>query len=104
MCSPNSTTAYRLCRRAEGHASPSALGSRRCVEDEDADLPASAPLFTTLLRKCNRNRLVDFPELWDYACTLYQVPSVAETVPFDPTRVVAERSIFPRLASEETYR
>jgi glutathionyl-hydroquinone reductase len=49
-------------------------------------------LFTTLLRfdpvyhghfKCNRNRLVDFPELWDYTRTLYQVPGVAETVHFD---------------------
>ena len=49
-------------------------------------------LFTTLVRfdavyyghfKCNRNRLVDFPELWDFARTLYQVPGVAETVRFD---------------------
>lgn len=49
-------------------------------------------LFTTLVRfdavyyghfKCNRDRLVDFPELWDYARTLYQVPGVAETVRLD---------------------
>jgi len=49
-------------------------------------------LLTTLLRfdpvyhghfKCNRNRLADFPELWDYTRTLYQVPGVAETVHFD---------------------
>ena len=49
-------------------------------------------LFTTLARfdpvyhghfKCNRNRLVDFPELWDYTRTLYQVPGVAETVHLD---------------------
>ena len=49
-------------------------------------------LFTTLLRfdpvyhghfKCNRNRLTDFPELWDYTRTLYQVPGVAETVHVD---------------------
>ena len=49
-------------------------------------------LFTTLLRfdpvyhghfKCNRNRLVDFPELWDYVRTLYQISGVAETVHFD---------------------
>ena len=49
-------------------------------------------LFTTLLRfdpvyhghfKCNRNRLIDLPELWDYTRTLYQVPGVAETVHFD---------------------
>ena len=49
-------------------------------------------LFTTLLRfdpvyhghfKCNRNRLVDFPELWDYVRTLYQISGVADTVHFD---------------------
>jgi len=49
-------------------------------------------LFTTLVRfdavyyshfKCNRNRLVDFPELWDFTRTLYQVPGVAETVRLD---------------------
>ena len=49
-------------------------------------------LFTTLVRfdavyyghfKCNRDRLVDFPELWDFARTLYQVPGVAETVRLD---------------------
>jgi putative glutathione S-transferase len=49
-------------------------------------------LFTTLVRfdavyhghfKCNRNRLVDFSELWDFTRALYQVPGVAETVRFD---------------------
>lgn len=49
-------------------------------------------LFTTLVRfdavyyghfKCNRDRLVDFPELWDYARALYQVPGVAATVRLD---------------------
>ncbi len=49
-------------------------------------------LFTTLVRfdavyyghfKCNRNRLVDFPELWDFTRTLYQIPGVAETVHLD---------------------
>ena len=46
-------------------------------------------LFTTLARfdavyhghfKCNRNRLVDLPNLWAYARELYQWPGVAETV------------------------
>ena len=46
-------------------------------------------LFTTLLRfdpvyhghfKCNRRRLVDYPNLWAYTRDLYQVPGVAETV------------------------
>jgi glutathionyl-hydroquinone reductase len=49
-------------------------------------------LFTTLVRfdavyyghfKCNRDRLVDFPELWDFTRTLYQVPGVADTVRLD---------------------
>jgi putative glutathione S-transferase len=49
-------------------------------------------LFTTLVRfdaayhghfKCNRNRLVDFPALWDYTRALYQVPGIAETVRLD---------------------
>jgi glutathionyl-hydroquinone reductase len=33
--------------------------------------------------KCNRQRLVDFPNLWAYARELYQVPGVAETVNFE---------------------
>ncbi|PKU26487.1 glutathione S-transferase family protein [Telmatospirillum siberiense] len=49
-------------------------------------------LFTTLLRfdavyhghfKCNRARLIDFPELWDYTRALYRIPVVADTVRFD---------------------
>ena len=49
-------------------------------------------LFTTLLRfdpvynthfKCNRQRLVDFPNLWSYTRELYQVPGVAPTVRLD---------------------
>ena len=46
-------------------------------------------LFTTLLRfdpvyfghfKCNTRRLIDYANLWEYVCDLYQVPGVAETV------------------------
>lgn len=49
-------------------------------------------LWTTLLRfdavyhghfKCNRRRIVDYPEIWDYARALFQWPGVAETVDFD---------------------
>ncbi|MCT8159204.1 glutathione S-transferase family protein [Pseudoruegeria sp. SHC-113] len=49
-------------------------------------------LLPTLLRfdpvyhlhfKCNRNRLVDFPNLWAYTRELYQYPGVRETVNFD---------------------
>ena len=49
-------------------------------------------LATTLFRfdavyhghfKCNRRRIVDYPNLWPYARELYQVPGVAGTVRFD---------------------
>lgn len=49
-------------------------------------------LFTTLIRfdpvyhlhfKCNRKRIVDYPNLWAYTRELYQVPGVAETVNFN---------------------
>lgn len=49
-------------------------------------------LATTLFRfdpvyhlhfKCNRRRLVDYPNLWAYARELYQWPGIAETVDFD---------------------
>jgi putative glutathione S-transferase len=49
-------------------------------------------LFTTLVRfdpvyaghfKCNKRRLVDYPNLWDYTRELYQLPGVAGTVHLD---------------------
>jgi len=49
-------------------------------------------LFTTLIRfdpvyhlhfKCNRHRVVDYPNLWGYVRELYQWPGVRETVDFD---------------------
>lgn len=49
-------------------------------------------LFTTLIRfdsvyhlhfKCNRKRVVDYPNLWAYTRELYQRPGVAETVNMD---------------------
>ena len=49
-------------------------------------------LFTTLVRfdpvyyghfKCNKRRLVDYPNLWGYTRELYQVGGVAETVNMD---------------------
>ncbi len=49
-------------------------------------------LFTTLIRfdpvyhlhfKCNRRRLVDYPNLWAYTRELYQWPGVAATVNMD---------------------
>lgn len=49
-------------------------------------------LFTTLVRfdcvyhqhfKCNRKRIVDYPNLWAYTRELYQWEGVAQTVDFD---------------------
>lgn len=49
-------------------------------------------LFTTLVRfdtvyhthfKCNRSRIVDFPNMWGYLRELYQMSGVAETVNLD---------------------
>lgn len=49
-------------------------------------------LFTTLVRfdpvyfghfKCNRRRIVDYPNLWSYVRELYQMPGIADTVHFD---------------------
>ena len=49
-------------------------------------------LFPTLMRfdsvylghfKCNRNRIVDMPNLWAYTRELYQRPGIAETVNMD---------------------
>jgi putative glutathione S-transferase len=49
-------------------------------------------LFTTLIRfdavyhghfKCNRRRIVDYPNLWAYTRELYQWPGIADTVRFD---------------------
>ncbi|MEP3299697.1 MAG: glutathione S-transferase family protein [Pseudoruegeria sp.] len=33
--------------------------------------------------KCNRRRIIDYPNLWGYTRELYQVPSIKETVNFD---------------------
>jgi putative glutathione S-transferase len=52
-------------------------------------------LFTTLLRfdavyvthfKCDKRRIVDYPNTWAYARELYQHPGVAETVNMDHIR------------------
>ena len=33
--------------------------------------------------KCNRQRIVDYPNLFNYLLELYQCPGIAETVHFD---------------------
>jgi putative glutathione S-transferase len=49
-------------------------------------------LFTTLIRfdpvyhlhfKCNRKRIIDYPNLWAYTRDLYQMQGIAQTVNFD---------------------
>lgn len=56
---------------------------------------ADIRLFTTLIRfdavyhghfKCNLKRLIDYPNLFAYACDLYQLPGIAETVDLDYTK------------------
>ena len=49
-------------------------------------------LFTTLIRfdavyfghfKCNVRRVIDYPNLWAYTRSLYQIPGIAATVNFE---------------------
>ena len=70
------------------------LASRRYLVG-DRITEADWRLFTTLVRfdavyhthfKCNRNRLIDFPDLWAYARELFQWPGIAATVDFDHIR------------------
>jgi glutathionyl-hydroquinone reductase len=53
---------------------------------------ADIRLFTTLIRfdpvyhghfKCNRRRIVDYPNLWGFVRDVYQLPGIAETVHVD---------------------
>jgi putative glutathione S-transferase len=53
---------------------------------------ADVRLFTTLIRfdpvyhghfKCNKRRIVDYPNLWGFVRDIYQTPGVAETVHID---------------------
>lgn len=53
-------------------------------------------LYATLVRfdaayysafKTNRNRIVDFPNLWGYLCDLYQTPGFGDTTDFHAIKV-----------------
>jgi glutathionyl-hydroquinone reductase len=66
------------------------LGRQRYLAG-DRMTEADWRLFTTLVRfdpvyvghfKCNKRRIMDYPNLWNYARELYQTPGVAETVNF----------------------
>ncbi len=67
------------------------LGQKRYLVG-DQITEADWRLFTTLARfdvayhgafKCNKQRLVDYPNLWPYARELYQIPGVSDTVDLD---------------------
>ncbi|WP_425092788.1 glutathione S-transferase family protein [Tropicimonas sp. S265A] len=67
------------------------LSSRRYLAG-DRLTEADWRLFTTLVRfdpvyhlhfKCNRRRIVDYPNLWAYTRELFQTQGVAETVNFE---------------------
>ena len=67
------------------------LGQHRYLTG-DRITEADWRLFTTLVRfdlvyhlhfKCNRARLIDYPNLWGFTRELYQWPGVKETVNFD---------------------
>ena len=71
-------------------AVPARLGRQRWLVG-DRFSEADLRLFPTLLRfdtvyyvlfKCNRRRLIDYPNLWNYTREIYQMPGVAETVDF----------------------
>jgi putative glutathione S-transferase len=67
------------------------LGRSRYLLGEELT-EADWRLFPTLVRfdavyyghfKCNRRRIVDYPNLWGYTRELYQLPGVADTVKLD---------------------
>lgn len=82
------------------------LSTRRYLMGERVT-EADWRLLPTLLRfdpvyhghfKCNRNRLVDFPNLWDYTRELYQWSGVAATTDFDHIKrhyYASHRSVNP---------
>jgi putative glutathione S-transferase len=58
----------------------------------DTQTEADWRTFTTLVRfdpvyhlhfKCNRKRLIDYPNLWAYTRDLFQTPGISETVNFE---------------------
>jgi putative glutathione S-transferase len=82
------------------------LADRRFLTG-DTQTEADWRLFTTLVRfdpvyvghfKCNKQRLVDYPNLWAYTRDLYQTRGVAETVNLDHIKrhyYVTHRKINP---------
>jgi putative glutathione S-transferase len=70
------------------------LGQQRWLAGERMT-EADIFLFTTLIRfdvvyhthfKCNRKRVVDYPNLWGFVREIYQLPGVAQTCNFEHIR------------------
>lgn len=68
------------------------LGGGRAYLLGDRLTEVDVRLFTTLVRfdavyhghfRCNRNKLVEMPQLWAYARRLFRLPGFGETVDFD---------------------
>jgi putative glutathione S-transferase len=56
------------------------------ITDSDIRLYVTLARFDAayyLVFKCNRNRIIDFPNLWGYARDLYQTPGFGDTTDFD---------------------
>jgi hypothetical protein len=84
------TAAVTRCSTRSTGSKTSAVDNRYLMGDQMTE--ADWRLFTTLVRfdpvyhlhfKCNRKRVIDYPNLWAYTRELYQWPGVADTVNFD---------------------
>jgi putative glutathione S-transferase len=56
------------------------------ITDSDIRLWVTLVRFDTAYHtvfRCNRNRLIDFPNLWNYARDLYRIPAFRNTTDFD---------------------
>ncbi|WP_411044809.1 glutathione S-transferase family protein [Treponema sp. TIM-1] len=56
------------------------------LTDSDVRLYVTLARFDTaynLVFRCNRNRLIDFPNLWNYAKDLYRIPAFGDTTDFN---------------------
>lgn len=57
---------------------------------------ADIRLWTTLVRfdavyvvhfKCNKQRLMDYPNLWGFTREIYQIPGISETIDIESTKM-----------------
>ncbi|MGB0561645.1 MAG: glutathione S-transferase family protein [Spirulinaceae cyanobacterium] len=81
------------------------LGRQRYLCGQPSQLTlADVRLFTTLIRfdavyhglfRCDRRRIVDYPNLWGYLRDLYQIPGIAATCDLAQTRRDYYQTLFP---------